>query len=248
MACPVALAGVVQARRRVKGKESNLVTLLRQSAEQLTAANAEVAAPTPPSAAPLPPTFANAAGELSHTVTTIGDNVTYHLRATTNEIAGLIEKSGVETAQRIEDSRGIVTQACRAWWRLHQQGHPVAQRPDPICRSGGPADFAELQLATARLAEQFRLPVRRCWRARPVGQPLFAQLNASGAEFAGRIGRRICRPHRPSQPPGQHRHQCHGGQHRGLYPPHRPVRNQILSGIEKSSLNLLNGLNTMAPS
>ncbi len=40
----------------------------------------------------------------------IGGNITYHLNATSNEVASLIERSGIDVSQQIEQSRTFVTQ------------------------------------------------------------------------------------------------------------------------------------------
>jgi ribosome-associated translation inhibitor RaiA len=93
----------------VKGMETSLLTLLQESASQLTAANMEVGQTIERLSTG---TIANAkqtAAELAETFGTIEESITYHLKSTSNEIASLIERSGVDTASRIDQSSGMVT-------------------------------------------------------------------------------------------------------------------------------------------
>ena len=74
--------------RNVQGMETNVTSLLTQSMEQIKQLTAE----------------------MSDVVQSSSGNITYHLKATTSEVASLIERSGIDAAQQIELSRGRVDQ------------------------------------------------------------------------------------------------------------------------------------------
>ena len=68
--------------------ETNVTHLLVQSMDQIKALTAE----------------------MSDVVQSSSGNITYHLKATSSEVASLIERSGIDAAQQIELSRGRVDQ------------------------------------------------------------------------------------------------------------------------------------------
>jgi hypothetical protein len=93
----------------VKGMETSLLTLLQNSANQLTAANMEVGQTIERLSSGSIASAKQTAAELAETFGGIEENITYHLKSTSNEIASLIERSGVDTASRIDQSSGLVT-------------------------------------------------------------------------------------------------------------------------------------------
>ncbi len=93
----------------VKGMETSLLTLLQNSASQLTAANMEVGQTIERLSSGSIASAKQTAAELAETFGSIEENITYHLKSTSNEIASLIERSGVDTASRIDQSSGLVT-------------------------------------------------------------------------------------------------------------------------------------------
>jgi hypothetical protein len=230
----------------VKGMESNLISLLRQSAEQLTSANHEVGTTIARLSTVSAADIRNAAGELSHTVSTVSDNISYHLKATTNEIAGLIEKSGVETAQRIEESRGVVTQGMQGMvgdfvGKVSQARADLTQYVDKA------ADQINVNFnaATTSLSQRIELAgTQMLTGLDQSGNQFFAQLNSSGADFAGRI-------EAASGALSDHLNQQVATVTNAMVVNTESYTqridesgHQILSGIERSSLNLLNGLNS----
>ena len=173
----------------VKGMESNLVQLLRYSADQINAANTEVGNTIQRLSTSSAADIRNAAGELSQTVGTIGDNITYHLKATSSEIANLIEKSGVDTAQRIEDSRNMVTMGLQ-----NIAGDFVSKVGQARTDLTGYVDLAASQitgnyeLAANRLSERIDLAGTQMLAGLDqTGNQYLSQLNTSGADFAARI-------------------------------------------------------------
>ena len=74
--------------RNVQGMESNVTHLLTQSIDQIKQLTAE----------------------MSDVVQSSSGNITYHLKATSSEVASLIERSGIDAAQQIEQSRSRVDQ------------------------------------------------------------------------------------------------------------------------------------------
>jgi ribosome-associated translation inhibitor RaiA len=93
----------------VKGMETSLLSLLQESASQLTAANMEVGQTIERLSTGTVANAKQTAAELAETFGTIEENITYHLKSTSNEIASLIERSGATTASRIDQSSGMVT-------------------------------------------------------------------------------------------------------------------------------------------
>ena len=98
----------------VKGMETSLLLLLRQSTDQLTSANAEVSQTIERMSTGSAANVKQTAAELAQTFGEIEENITYHLKSTSNEISALIERSGVDTASRIEQSNGLVTQGLQS--------------------------------------------------------------------------------------------------------------------------------------
>ena len=173
----------------VKGMETNLVQLLRQSAEQLTLANAEVSSNVERLSSASAAQIRAAAGELSHTVGNVGENITYHLKATSSEIAGLIEKSGIETAQRIEDSRHAVTQGLSAMTGDFVSKVEQSRTDMTIYVDQAAAQInSNYDLATNRLSERIQLAGTHMLAGLDqTGNQFLAQLSESGSDFAGRI-------------------------------------------------------------
>ena len=93
----------------VKGMETSLLTLLQNSANQLTAANMEVGQTIERLSSGSIASAKQTAAELAETFGSIEENIAYHLKSTSSEIASLIERSGVDTASRIDQSSGLVT-------------------------------------------------------------------------------------------------------------------------------------------
>ena len=94
----------------VKGMETSLLQLLQQSANQLTTANLEVGQTIERLSSGSVTNLQQTANELLHSFNQIGENITFHLKSTSEDISTLIERSGVDTAARIEQSHGLVTQ------------------------------------------------------------------------------------------------------------------------------------------
>ena len=173
----------------VKGMESNLVQLLRISADQLNSANLEAGDTIQRLSTASVSDIRNATGELQQTVNSIGENITYHLRATSSEFASLIEKSGVDTAQRIEDSRNIVTMGLQS-----VAGDFINKVSKASTDLTGYVDIAANQItssydiAASRLSDRIDVAGTQMLAGLDqTGNQYLIQLNTSGADFAARI-------------------------------------------------------------
>lgn len=96
--------------RNVQEMESNVVQLLGQSVDRLTGINREIGLAIERVSADSAGQIKQAAAGLSEIIQNTGGNITYHLNATSNEVASLIERSGIDVSQQIEQSRTLVTQ------------------------------------------------------------------------------------------------------------------------------------------
>ncbi len=93
----------------VKGMESSLLQVLRQGADQITASHTETAETIERLAANASSNAKQSSAELVQTFGQLGETINYHVKNSTNESASLIERAGIETANRIEQAHGLVT-------------------------------------------------------------------------------------------------------------------------------------------
>lgn len=173
----------------VKGMESSIINLLRQSADKLTAAHHEVGDTIQRFSGASAADIRAAAQEMQQTVSGIGDSITYHLRTTSSEIATLMERSGVETAHRIEESRNLLSGGMQ-----DLAGDFVNKIAKAQADLSGFVDQAAVQMnsnynaAVNRLAERIEQSGGQMLAGLDQsGSNFLQQLNASGGDFAGRI-------------------------------------------------------------
>ncbi|MGB9142624.1 MAG: hypothetical protein WCB71_10565 [Aestuariivirga sp.] len=153
--------------RNVQGMESNVTGLLTHSIDQIKQLTAE----------------------MSDVVQSSSGNITYHLKATTSEVASLIERSGIDAAQQIELSRTRVDQGLQ---------NVAKDYMDKVARTHGDLkgylDQASTQIivgvdeATHKLAD--RLSSTNAQFLTGLDQTasqLFTQLNAAGSGLAGKV-------------------------------------------------------------
>jgi len=93
----------------VKGMETNLLQLLRQSSEQIVGAHTEVAQNIERVANQASNSAKQTANELLQTFGQIGDTISYQLTTSSSDAALLIERSGLDTANRIEQAHGLIS-------------------------------------------------------------------------------------------------------------------------------------------
>jgi hypothetical protein len=173
----------------VKGMESNVIQVLHQSAERLVAAHREVGDSIQRFSSASTSDIRTAAEEMQQAVSGIGESISYHLKATSSEIAALIERSGVETAHRIESSRNLL-----AGGMQDLAGDFVGKISKAQADLSGFVDQAAAQMnqnydaAVNRLAEHIdRSGAQMLTSLNDSGNNFLTQLNASGGDFAGRI-------------------------------------------------------------
>ena len=173
----------------VKGMESSLLQLLRESADQLVSANTEVGQTIERLSSGSVANLKQAAGELTQSFGQIEESVTYHLKSASTEISNLIERSGNDTAQRIDQSRNLVTQGLQgvASEFIH---HVEGSRNQLI----GYIDQTGNQLAEAVDAASSRFAERITGSSSLIlagldqsGNHFASQLSASGATIANQI-------------------------------------------------------------
>ena len=153
--------------RNVQGMESNVTHLLTQSIDQIKQLTAE----------------------MSDVVQSSSGNITYHLKATSTEVASLIERSGIDAAQQIEQSRSRVDQGLQ---------NVAKDYMDKVARTHGDLKgyldqasgiiIGGVDEATHKLAD--RLSTTNAQFLTGLDQTatqLFTQLNAAGSGLAGRV-------------------------------------------------------------
>ncbi len=173
----------------VKGMESSIINLLRQSAEKLTAANREVSDTIQRFSGASATDIRAAAQEMQQTVSGIGDSITYHLKATTGEIASLMERSGVETAHRIEESRNLLAGGMQdlAGDFVNKISKAQADLSSFVDQAASQMN-SNYNAAVNRLADRVdQSGAQMLAGLDQSGSNFLEQLNASGGDFAGRI-------------------------------------------------------------
>ena len=93
----------------VKGMESNLLQLLKQSSEQLVGAHTEVTQAVERAATQASNSSKQTANDLLQTFGQIGDTISYQLKTSSSDAAALIERTGLDTAGRIEQAHGLIS-------------------------------------------------------------------------------------------------------------------------------------------
>lgn len=153
--------------RNVQGMESNVTGMLSHSIDQIKALTAE----------------------MSDVVQSSSGNITYHLKTTSSEVASLIERSGIDAAQQIEQSRSRIDQGLQGVAKEYMDN--VARTHADL---KGYLDQASTQIivgvdeATHKLAD--RLSSSNTQFLSGLDQTatqLFTQLNASGSGLAGKV-------------------------------------------------------------
>jgi hypothetical protein len=173
----------------VKGMESSIINLLRQSAEKLTAANREVSETVQRFSGASATDIRAAAQEMQQTVAGIGDSITYHLKATTGEIATLIERSGVDTAHRIEESRNLLAGGMQdlAGDFVNKISKAQSDLTSFVDQAASQMN-SNYDAAVSRLAERIdQSGAQMLSGLDQSGSNFLEQLNVSGGDFAGRI-------------------------------------------------------------
>jgi Apolipoprotein A1/A4/E domain len=173
----------------VKTMESNLLSSLRQSTDQLVVANTEAGQTIERFSTGTLAGFKQTANDLVQSIGGIGENITYHLRSTSENVAELIERSGTDTATRIEQSRGLVTNGLQNVANdfilkvqgSHQEINNYVDRA--AIQIVGSVDQAAL-----RLNDQVnQTGAQLVTGLDQAGLRLVEQLGTSGSGFAGRI-------------------------------------------------------------
>lgn len=173
----------------VKGMESSLLQLLRQSADQLTTANMEVGQTIERLSSGSVANVKQTAAQLAETFGGIEENITYHLKSTSNEIAALIERSGLDTASRIEQSNGLVTQGLQTLANdFIQKVHASRNDLLNVVGDSGSQIAQSVDVAAARFSDRVSQSGAQLLAGLDQsGNQLLAQLATSGAGYAGRI-------------------------------------------------------------
>jgi ribosome-associated translation inhibitor RaiA len=173
----------------VKGMETSLLTLLKESASQLTAANMEVGQTIERLSTGTVANAKQSAAELAETFGSIEQNITYHLKSTSNEIASLIERSGVDTASRIDASSGLVTHGLQTLANDFIQ-KVQATRTDllNVVGDSGNQVAQAVDVAATRFNERINQSGSQMLAGLDQsGNQLLAQLATSGTSYATRI-------------------------------------------------------------
>ncbi len=173
----------------VKGMETSLLTLLQESASQLTAANMEVGQTIERLSTGTVANAKQTAAELAETFGTIEENITYHLKSTSNEIASLIERSGVDTASRIDQSSGMVTHGLQTLANDFIQ-KVQATRTDllNVVGDSGNQVAQAVDVAATRFNERINQSGAQMLAGLDQsGNQLLSQLATSGTSYANRI-------------------------------------------------------------
>ena len=100
--------------QNVQGMEGSLAGLIRQSVDQLSSINNEIARTVERATINSTDQMKQATLELADVIQTSGGNLSYHLKATTTEAMSAIERSAIETGTQIEHSRNVVTQGLQS--------------------------------------------------------------------------------------------------------------------------------------
>jgi Apolipoprotein A1/A4/E domain len=173
----------------VKTMETSLVQLLRQSTEQLTAANSEVGQTIERFSAGSVNSMKQTANDLALTLGGIGENMAYHLRTTTEDASSLIERSGLDAANRIEQSKTLVATGLQnvaadfiqKVQGTHQDINAYVDRAAVQIVSGVDAAALRLNDQVGQSGMQLITGLDQA------GFRLIEQLGTSGSGFAGRI-------------------------------------------------------------
>ena len=173
----------------VKGMETNLLELLRSSADQLNTANAEVGQTIERLSTGSIANAKQTAADLAQTFGSIEENITYHLKSTSNEIAALIERSGVDTASRIEQSNGLVANGLQSLANdFIQKVHASRNELLNVVSDSGDLIGQTVDVAAGRFNERIsQTGAQMLAGLDQSGNQLLAQLATSGGNYASRI-------------------------------------------------------------
>jgi Apolipoprotein A1/A4/E domain len=173
----------------VKGLESSLLQMLRQSTDQLTSANTEVGETIERLSTGSVTNLKQTAGELTQTFNSINENINYHLKTTSSEIAGLIERTGIDTAQRIEQSNALVTQGLQSVATTFvDKVHASRNEITTYVEQAAGQIIGNVDSASTRMVERVtQSGIQLLAGLDQSGNQLLTQLGTSGTGFAGRL-------------------------------------------------------------
>ena len=100
--------------RSVLGLEAGVIQAVRQSVDQLTGINQDIARTVERAALTSSDNMKQATADLTDVIETTGNNISFHLKSTTNDVAQTIERAGLDTSQQIDHSRVLVTQGLQS--------------------------------------------------------------------------------------------------------------------------------------
>jgi Apolipoprotein A1/A4/E domain len=173
----------------VKGMESSLLQLLRQSTEQLTVANTEVGQTIERLSNGSVTNMQKTAGELAQSFGALNENLTYHLKTTSTELASLIERTGIDTAQRIDQSNSLVTQGLQSVAaNFIDKVHTSRDELTNYVGQAAGQIAGNVDAASSRLVDRVNQSgVQLLAGLDQTGNQLLTQLGTSSAGFAGRL-------------------------------------------------------------
>ena len=175
--------------QNVQGMEGNVIAILRQSADALVNVNRDLTSTIERATGASASQIRQAAAEMTEILGATGDNISYHLKATSSEVAGLIETSGVATVQRIEESRNAISEGLQAISGDYLNRVTQSRQELESYLNQAAAYFSgNIDNATAKLAEQVDQAGSRLLTGldQTTGQFL-TQLDGTGVGIAGRM-------------------------------------------------------------
>ena len=175
--------------QNVQGMEGNVIAILRQSADALVNVNRDLTTTIERAAGASASQIRQAAAEMTEILGATGDNISYHLKATSSEVANLIESSGVATVQRIEDSRTAVSDGLMAISGDYLNRVTQSRQELETYLNQAAGYFAgNIDSATAKLAEQVDQAGTRLLSGLDTTTGHFlSQLDTTGVGLAGRM-------------------------------------------------------------
>ncbi len=173
----------------VKGMESSLLQMLRQSSDQLVAAHTETSQTVERLATAAAGNAKQSSTELVQTFGQLGENITYHLKNTTTDAAATIERAGIDTANRIEQANNLVSHGLQSIagdfiQKVNLSRNEIAAHVD----QASVKMTSDMDEATLRFNDRFNQSGSQLVNSLDQSTAnLLAQLGSSGAGFMGRI-------------------------------------------------------------